>query len=171
LTETISAANKGIRREVHSEECALKILYFDIDGTLFCNSEPKTALSNGIFEIAFRVAGFSKIVCVGNIVTAIHLFNSIKEPMDGLKLVFDICRGKFVDWDWFSEITELVQDPEHRAHCIDFASDWYYIDDLAEAFILKEGMSELFVSELGRRILVPDPYGDGKDILNWLSDK
>jgi hypothetical protein len=112
----------------------LKILYFDIDGTLLCNSEPKTALSNGIFEIAVRVAGLCKIVCVGSIVTAIHLFNSIREATDGLKLVFDICRGTFVDWDWFSEITELVQDPEHRAQYIDLASDWYYLDDLAEAF-------------------------------------
>ena len=149
----------------------MKILYFDIDGTLLCDSEPKTALSNGAFELAVRVAGFSKIVCVGNIVTAIHLLNSIKEQMDGLKIVFDICRGTFVDWDWFSGITELVQDSEHRAHYIDLTSDWHYLDDLAEAFILKEGMPELFNSELGRRILAPDPYGDGNDILSWLSDK
>lgn len=149
----------------------MKILYFDIDGTLLCNSEPKTALSNGAFELAVRIVGFSKIVCVGNIVTAIHLLDSIKEPVDGLKLVFDACRGTFVDWDWFSGITELVQDSDHRADHIDLTSDWYYLDDLAEAFILKEGLSGLFGSELGRRILEPDPYGDGTDILNWLSDK
>lgn len=83
----------------------LKILYFDIDGTLLCNSEPKTALIKGAFELAVRGAGFRKLVCVGNIITAIHFLNSIEEPLYGLKLVFDICRGIFIDWNWFSGIT------------------------------------------------------------------
>ena len=68
----------------------LKILYFDIDGTLLCNSQPKIALANGAFERSVRDAGFDQLVCVGNIVTAIHFLDSIKEPMNGLKFSIDI---------------------------------------------------------------------------------
>ena len=148
----------------------LKILYFDIDGTLLCNSQPKIALANGAFERSVRDAGFDQLVCVGNIVTVIHFLDSIKEPMNGLKLVFDTCRGTFADWEWFSGITKLVQDSERRAHHIDFALDWYYLDDMAEVFMIKEGMTELFSRELNRRILMPDSDSDGNDILRWLSE-
>jgi len=50
----------------------LKVLHFDIDGTLLTESEPKTALAGGAFERAVREAGFDRLACVGNIVTTIR---------------------------------------------------------------------------------------------------
>jgi len=41
---------------------------------------------------------------------------------------------------WFLEVTALVRDPEHRARSIHFKEDWWYLDDLAEGYLEKEGI-------------------------------
>ena len=66
-----------------------RVLYFDIDGTLLTESEPKTALADGAFEQAVRAAGFDRLVCVGNVVTTIRFLLGREEPIDGLRMVFE----------------------------------------------------------------------------------
>jgi len=146
----------------------LKILYFDIDGTLLSDSEPKPALAQGVFEQEVRAAAFERLVCVGGIVTTIRFLLSRQQPVDGLRMVFEACKGIFCDWNWFASVATLVEDPEHRVRYIDRAADWYYLDDLAEAFFMKEGFPNVFRSEMNRRVLAPTPSGDGSDILLWL---
>jgi len=147
----------------------MKTLHFDIDGTLLTESEPKTALAGGAFERAVRETGLSRLVCVGNIVTTIRFLFDRREPIDGLRMVFDTCRGTFADWEWFRLVTSLVEDSEHRARHIELSNNWFYLDDLAEAFFTREGMADLYGREVGKRILAPDPFGDGSDVLRWLS--
>jgi len=149
----------------------MKALYFDIDGTLLAESEPKTALAGGAFERAVREAEFERLVCIGNIVTTIRFLHDRQEPIDGLRMVLDTCRGTFADWDWFRQVTSLVEDSEHRARHIDLTSDWYLLDDLAEGFFMREGMANLYGREVGKRILAPDPFGNGSDVLQWLRNK
>ena len=146
----------------------MKTLYFDIDGSILRGSRPKSALAGGEFERAVRNAGFEELVCVSNVVATIQFLESLGEAPDGRKIVFDVCRGTIQDEAWFRSVTSLVSDPRHRASHIDFASDWWYLDDMAEWFMDLDGFEELYKVHLGRRIFAPDETGDGSHALNWL---
>jgi len=87
---------------------------------------------------------------------------------DGIGLAFDLCRGTFADVAWFRQVTTLAVDAEHRVQTVDYSADWWYLDDLAPYFMEKEGRSDLFKANEGRRIFAPDSSGNGKDILDWL---
>jgi hypothetical protein len=146
-----------------------KILYFDIDGTLLSpESEPKPALAGGAFEQAVREAGFARLVCVSNMGKIIQFLGEMGKVSDGLGLAFELCRGTFADETWFRQATTLAMDAEHRAQTVDYSADWWYLDDLAPYFMEKEGRSDLFKANEGKRIFAPDPNGSGKDILGWL---
>ena len=97
----------------------MKTLYFDIDGTILRDSTPKPALSDGAFERAVKTAGFAKLVCVSNVITTIQFMEKLRQEIDGLGVVFDVCRGTIHDPAWFRSMTTLVSDPEHRARCIE----------------------------------------------------
>lgn len=151
----------------------VRTLYFDFDGTLLVHAtnRPKAALTGGAFEAAVRTAGFERLICVGSFVTVIHELAPVRPDYDGLGAIFALSRGTFTDEAWFRAHVGLVPDPAHRAAAIPLDSDWWYVDDLALEFMARDGLAAVSGTEMGRRILAPDPYGDGSDILQWLSTK
>jgi len=146
----------------------VKTLYFDIDGTLLDDNRPKPALAHGAFEKAVRQAGFQRLVCVSNVLSIAEFLAEMGKPPDRWQFVFDLCRGVFLDQAWFRQATTFVPDPNRRAQYIDFSGDWWYVDDMAASFLARGVEKEVFEVHRGERILVPTPYGDGSDILDWL---
>jgi hypothetical protein len=148
----------------------LRVLYFDLDGTLIGQDtgRPKAALLDGRFEDAVRAAAFDSIVCVGSFVGVIHEMAGVRADYDGPGAILDLCGGTFRDEAWFRRTLGLVRDPWNRAAEIPLDSDWWYVDDLARAFCSRAGREDVFRSECGRRICVPQPDGDGSDVLEWL---
>jgi hypothetical protein len=149
----------------------MRRLYFDIDGTLLVGDtgEPKAALAGGAFEHAVRQSGIEGLVCVGNFVDAARAAREIDASYDDLAAIFRICRGVFSDRSWFCASTSLVGDSVYRATDVDLEADWWYIDDLAEYYFRVAGRQDVFRSNVGSRIMVPSPDGDGSDVLNWIS--
>ena len=148
----------------------MRTLYFDLDGTLIGQrtGRPKPALVGGRFEDAVRGAAFETIVCVGSFVGVIHELASVRRDYDGPGAILDLCAGTFRDAAWFRRALRLVGDPWNRAAEIPLDGDWWYVDDLAQAFLSRAGRDDVFRAELGRRICAPQPDGDGSDILTWL---
>jgi len=105
---------------------------------------------------------------VSNIQNTVSYLANMGQTTDTLGIIFDLCWGAFCDRMWFLQVTALVPDPEHRVRSIDFAGDWWYLDDLAEEYLAREGMSKLFRQCQRRRVLAPDPTSDGNEILDWL---
>ena len=147
-----------------------KTLYFDINGTITFLYRCKPALTEGAFEQAVREAGFERLICMSNIQNTIRLLTALGKQPDSRGIIFDMCWGAFRDSDWFRRVTTLVPDPDHRARCIDLAADWWYMDDLAEEYLQKDGFANLYAANLGRRVLMPKPDSDGDEILRWLRD-
>jgi hypothetical protein len=151
----------------------MKTLYFDIDGTILFNEKVgvKPALGKGRFEQAVRGAGFSQLVCVGSFATIAHMLSGLDPEYDSLAVLFTICRGAFQDESWLRSQTTLVADPANRVDYIDFDGDWWYVDDLAAHYMTLAGKADAFRANLGTRICVPEPMGEGVDILSWLEDE
>ena len=147
----------------------MRVLYFDIDGTILRDSSPKPALADGAFERAVREAGFQQLVCVSNVITIIQFRKKLGHKLDGLKIVFETCRGTIQDETWFRDVTTLASEPEQRARCVDFSTDWWYIDDMARWYLEQEDMANVYESHLGRRVFEPNEAGDGHNVLNWFS--
>jgi len=149
----------------------VKILYFDIDGSLLREDTAtvKPALANGRFERLVSEAGFDRLVCVGNIVTLVQQLPAITPDIDGADVIFTYCGGAFADLDRFRATVEWVDSPERRARHLDRAADWWYLDDLARFYLEQESMGELLEAELGGRIYVPRPNGDGSGVAAWLT--
>ena len=149
----------------------MRCLYFDIDGTLLGldSGIPKPALAEGGFEAAVRRAHIDRLVCVGNFCRVVQTVQAVNPAYDGLGAIFALCRGAFVDEEWFRSVTTLIADPENRGGAIDFSGDWWYVDDLAEQFFGRAGLHELYRDQTGRRILAPQPDGTGDDVLSWLA--
>ena len=150
----------------------MKTLYFDIDGTLLVNDGDavKTELGAGKFEEAVRGAGFLRLVCVGNFASIAHAIKEIHADYDAIGVLFRVCRGAFQDEAWLRSRTVLVTDPGNRANEIDLSGDWWYVDDLAEHYMHVAGRDCAFSANLGGRICTPAPLGDGRDVLEWLSN-
>lgn len=146
----------------------VKALYFDINGTIVRQNQCKPALVDGAFEQAVRDAGFGRLVCMSNVQKFGSLLVEMGHAADSLAISFDMCWGAFRDVGWFRRITTLVPDPEHRALYIDVDSDWWYLDDLAEDFLAKDGKWSLFAENIGTRILAPQSNSDGIEILDGL---
>ena len=149
----------------------MRILYFDIDGTILCsdNGEVKEHLRDGALELAVRRAGFTQLVCVGNIGIVANAVVEQGIDFEALEVVFRICGGAFQDISWFRAVTGMVTDPEKRAEFIDFSSDWWYMDDLADIYLRKAGLKENVMEADSHRVLVPDPGGNGSEVLDWLN--
>src|SRR5271155_3453194 len=148
----------------------MKTLYFDINGTIAFEYQCKLELANGAFEQAVREAGFERLVCVSNVQNIIKLVEDLGQAPDRLAATFDMCWGAFRDKDWFRTVSTLVPDPERRVRSIDFAGDWWYLDDLAKEYFDREESSKLFEEHYGKRILAPATASDGNEILRWLRD-
>ena len=148
----------------------MRALYFDLDGTLIGQDtgRPKTALLGGRFEDAVRAASFEAIVCVGSFVAVIHELVSVRTGYDGPGAILELCGGAFRDESWFRRTLRLVGDPWNRAAEVPLDTDWWYVDDLARSFFSRAGREGVFRAECGRRICVPQPDGDGSDVLEWL---
>lgn len=149
----------------------MKTLYFDVDGTVLLadQDEAKSCLANGRFEAAIRRAEFSNLVCVGNFATIAHLMRDLEIEYDELGVLFGICRGAFSDEEWFRSVTTLVANPEQRTTQIDFSGNWWYVDDLADEYFKAAGQAEILSAHLGSRIFIPNPTGDGQNVLDWLN--
>jgi hypothetical protein len=148
----------------------MKTLYFDINGTIVHEYKCKPALVNGRFEEAILQAGFRRLVCMSNALSIVQLSEEMGQDPDYLDAIFDLCWGAFRDRAWFREVTTLVSHPECRVRFIDFAGDWWYLDDLAKEYLDREKSSNLFDEHYGKRILAPEPTSDGTEILRWLRD-
>ena len=106
---------------------ALKVLYFDIDGTVLLDGcdRAKPALAGGRLEAAVREAGVQRLVCVGSFVTVARLMMQVDENYDALGMILELCQGAFADSAWFRASTDLVQDADDRARCVDMSDDWW----------------------------------------------
>jgi len=148
----------------------VKTLYFDIDGTVLPGDrhEAKSRLANGALEAAIRRAGFTHLVCVGNFARIAHLVMAMDIDYDPMHVLFELCCGAFADEEWFRSVTTLVRDPELRTTQIDYSGDWWYVDDLAKDYFRGAGQGDILAAHEGTRVHIPDPRGDGGDILDWL---
>ena len=75
---------------VMSAAIRMRVLYFDIDGTLLTDrgGVPKKQLAGGGFEAAVRSCSFDQLVCVGSVVDVLEA----TRPADELRTVFEVCQ-------------------------------------------------------------------------------
>jgi hypothetical protein len=148
----------------------VRILCFDIDGTILRQdtATAKPALARGHFERLVFSGGFKRVICVGRIVTVIRELSTLDRRADGVEIVFRYCDGAFTDLETFRASVDLVEDSEHRARCIDYGADWWYVDDQAPFHLRLDSMESVLEAELGRRICTPRPNGDGSGVVSWL---
>ena len=149
----------------------MKILYFDIDGTVLRNDAPaaKPLLGNGRFEELISRAGFDRVVCVGNMITIARHMAEVAPDTDPAEIVFRYLDGAFVDIEAFRARVVYSEDPEHRARHMDFDADWWYVDDMAAHYLELEGLGDVLRAEWGRRVFIPRPNGDGRGVAAWLT--
>ena len=110
------------------------------------------------------------MVCTGNLLTTLDLEIKMGINLNQHQAIAELCEGIFLDLPWFEATTGFVSDPARRAAEIDLRGDWWYLDDLAHEYFGYEGMEEAFTEHNGKRIFVPDPIGDGADVLAWLKN-
>jgi hypothetical protein len=148
----------------------VRTLHFDIDGTVLVlnTGRAKSALAQGALERAVRAARFDQLACVGNFAGVVRAMAGVRPDYDGLGVLFALCADCFHDEAWFRATTRFVADPRLRAAEVDLAEDWRYVDDQAARYFEQAGRAEVFRTHVGDRIFVPDPLGDGTDILAWL---
>jgi hypothetical protein len=148
----------------------MKVLYFDLDGTLVGleSGVLKPQLAGGAFERAARAGGFERLVCVSSAVSLIPAVRARDPETDGHALIWRLCEDAFEDEAWFRRAVAWVEEPERRARHLDLGADWWYLDDRAELYLAREGLDGLLHTAHAVRILAPDPNGDGSDVLEWL---
>ncbi|HEY3215307.1 MAG TPA: hypothetical protein VGK93_02320 [Candidatus Eisenbacteria bacterium] len=148
----------------------MRILYFDLDGTLIHLNfgNVKNALARGAFERAVRTAEFERLVCIGNAMGIITLLEETGREPDGHGMLMQLCGGAFVDERWLRSICGWVRDPKRRVRELAFDQDWWCMDDMATRYFELDGRADLLGAHRGGRILESDPVGEGHDILKWL---
>ena len=150
-----------------------RVLYFDIDGVLLSLDEGvKPLLADGALESELKRLGFSSLVCVSDWVeAAVEQLPGADVSRRG-RWIRSTCKldAVFPDEDWFIGRLHLAEDTGNRCRIIDLTTDWYYVDDWAREFLGKEFGDDVYQTEKGRRVLMPDPNSDGRDILDWLSN-
>jgi len=145
-----------------------RVLYFDIDGTLLdYEDRPKSALLGGRLQRALMHAGFTKFVCVSGWA---DLFASpaLRLPPEERKRAICKMLKEMLDADFLEDRLRLAVETDNRCHSIDVNQDFYYIDDWADEYTIKQFGENFYNAHYGKRILRVDPYGDGTDILDWL---
>jgi hypothetical protein len=149
----------------------MRILYFDLDGTILSSKdgEVKQELRNGALENAIRRAKIAHLVCVGNIGIVASAVEELGHNYDAIEIVFRLCNGAFKDINWFRDVTTMVSDPENRAEFINLSSDWWYMDDLAEIYLKKADLLETLMKTDHCRVYIPNPSGSGAGVLDWLN--
>ena len=138
----------------------MRILYFDLDGTLIHLNfgSVKSALGRGAFERAVREAGFERLVCIGNAMAIITLLEETGREPDGHAMLMELCGGAFRDEAWLRSICGWVRDPKHRVREIAFDRDWWCVDDMATRYFELEEKTDLLRAHRGKRV----PKFEGK---------
>jgi hypothetical protein len=146
-----------------------KSLYFAIDGTILDASTKvvKKNLQNGVLELKIREAHFEKIFCVGNVNNIFTGLEQLGQHIEKAEIVYTLCFDAFTDFDWFVNTVCCSNDPDQGINQIDFTGDWWYMDDFAVRYLQKSGKDDILKKEKGKRIIVPDPIGNGQDIIKW----
>lgn len=147
----------------------MRILYFDIDGVLLSyDDNPKPLLIGNAFESKLKSMQFERLICLSgwsDIMNAHVLNQSLEQQKEG---IYHMLKEIFPDKEWFISRLVLAYDTDHRCKHIDLNENWFYIDDWADKFFGNIFGKEKYESELGKRILLVDPYGNGSDLLDWL---
>ena len=148
----------------------MKILYFDINGTLTRDpsDRAKPCLADGAFEREVRAAGIQKLVCVSSMVGLITTYRKAGREVDGHNIIFEHCRGTIQDELWFRRVTDMELDYHRRVEAIQEDSDWWYVDDYAQEYCERAGRYDLIEEQMGKRIFAPEAAGDGSDVVKWL---
>ena len=146
-----------------------KFLYFAIDGTILDGSTKavKKNLQNGVLELKIREANFENTFCVGNVNNIFKGLEQMGQHVENAEIVFTLCFNAFTNFDWFINTVCCSKNPDQEINQIDFTADWWYMDDLAERYLKKIGKNDILKEEKGKRILIPDPVGNGQDIITW----
>ena len=147
-----------------------RILYFDIDGVLLdYEDRPKPALVGGVLQSELQRLDFRKLVCVSGWANTAFEPGLRLAPAQRVRWIYRPLKDIFPDEAWFCARTDLYAESDKRGFAINLAANWYCVDDWADKFTAESYGEALYKAELGRRISRPDPYGDGSDILAWLS--
>ena len=145
----------------------MRTLYFDIDGVLLCyNDIQRPVLSHGALENKLKSLHFDRLICVSGWSDIVN--SGIKTEQQQKNAIHELLSDIFQDKDWFIPRLQLVYDTDHRCQHIQLHDDWYYVDDWADKFFPEVFGQDLYEKENGNRILLVNPHGNGKDILNWL---
>jgi len=146
-----------------------KLLYFDIDGTILDGSTKavKSNLQNGQLELKIRENHFDKIYCIGNVNDIFKGLEKMGQHIDSVEIIYTLCFDAFTDFNWFMNNVCCTQNPDLRIKQIQFMQDWWYMDVLAKRYFNSGETKKTLKEHLGTRILIPEPNGDGKDIINW----
>lgn len=148
----------------------MKILYFDISGTLVDERErPKPALADGAFERAVRAAGVERLVCVSSLLSIVEARLMAGHDLDPHDYILSQCGGTFTDPAWFRATVVMATEPRRRVDAIDESLDWYYVDDYAREYLEHAGRYDLVRDEIGRRVLATPANSDGRDVLDWVT--
>jgi len=145
-----------------------RVLYFDIDGTLLdYEDRPKPALLGGRLQRALMNAGFTKFVCVSGWSDLFTTPVLRLSPEDTKRAICKMLK-EMLDTDFLADRLRLAVETDNRCCSIDVDEDFYYIDDWADEYAIKQFGENFYNAPYGKRILRVDPYGDGTDILDWL---
>ena len=146
-----------------------KSLYFAIDGSILNTSTKavKKNLQNGQLELKIRNANFDRLFCIGNVNDIFNGLEEMGQHVDNVEIVYTLCFDAFTDLDWFVSTVCCSKNPDHGIKQIDFKSDWWYMDNLAEGYFQKAGKVDILNEQRGNRIFIPDPTSDGQDIIAW----
>ena len=149
----------------------MRTLYFDIDGVLLSyDDEQRPLLVNGELQNRLKKLSFTRLVCVSGWSDIFNAEVLNKSERNQKFSIHSLLNDVFPDKEWFIDRLVLAYDTDHRGQHIDLSTDWFYIDDWADKFFCDEFGQTLYESEVGRRILLVDPHGDGSDILHWLDN-
>jgi hypothetical protein len=148
----------------------MKTLYFDLSGCVLVKGykNVKPCLANGALEKTIRDVGFEKLICNGRFAEMAHMVSEISDGYDPLGMLYRMCQGAFKDEPWFRAVTTVIADSKNRATTIDLAGDWWVLDSLVDEFFLGPDQEALLETHRGGRIFIPDPFGDGRDVIEWL---
>lgn len=170
LTGSESDEMKRLLFEAKREIGMERVLYFDIDGVLLdYNDHPKTALKDGKLEMEIKRCRFVQLCCVSGWSDMVQHRSFSYNPEQQKMALYSIVADVFPDKHWFLSSLRLVSNTDERCASIDLDSDWYYMDDWADEFFVKQYGRRQYESLVNNRVLLVDPYGDGSDILEWLA--
>ncbi|MSV36253.1 MAG: hypothetical protein EXQ47_11755 [Bryobacterales bacterium] len=138
----------------------MRVLYFDIDGTLLDSyDQPKSALVACGFHALLVSRRFERLVCVSGWADIVQAA-ACRVPLEHRgESIHRMIAELFPDREWFLSHLELGTDTDHRGRLIDPSVDWYYVDDNADEFFTAAFGAEAYTAELGGRICCPHHSG------------